>query len=873
MNRGSMFDSHVRAGQNSLVAGQISLAIASLFFFPVAAGAQSPDPMPAYASASRLRADASLHAVAFNTMGTGVETPGTDAIGIACGDRGTILLSGDGGETWQLQQSGVDCPLDDVTWIDRQRVVIVGGAYDRITRLSRGVVLYSNDTGKTWQRAEDEELPRLKKVRLREDKSLEAYGDLSHSLLTRELESHDGGRTWHGTNRVEPTSAKFRRPTSPELHQWVHATGIPVAIRDACRVHENTLCAVGDHGVVLLSRDRGKSWQEVRGEDRRTAVLMVSRDASSVAWSLLGSETLEARNRVALMVQDASDEDAPVMDYVHQAAVMLGGSGADAIMNHDPIEQQPDGWIREAMRWMAIHRPAVLVLDRTLSRDVHEAFFQAAATSGVARVVDYSFGHGGSAMRHRYALLPRSGILASDLAADALHYVAPRQPQSPSISLNHIYDVTPTARRGDSLCGGLALGEGRRLVAQRPQVSRRQTQIVQGRLNQSVRIAELVATSRSKNEFSQLLEKTLDQTAKQDQFRLAWSIFLETSRLDGGAAGFRELALEQIASRFASHSAGRWARLRLDSFSHGSELDRLRSYESNSSAPDEAPANKTVPVSPFQVASSGVRQASAVSPLVVPIPETHQLQRKTKPQVEVDLAWEFHPLVLISREAARRRGDEGRLQLTDGESADLRRLTDAQQNAWSGLLADAGPQTVAARRTDSPPKLDGVLNDPCWHSALRSAGRVAQPRIAYDDDYVYVAIECAADKLGPDTFDPTRSSVTRDHDLSSVDRVQLRFDTDRDLMTSMQLLISSAGRTHDSVGSRAAWQPTWYVDLGRAGDLVTIELAILRRDLIELPIPSGESWFFSVKTIRGGDPTTEPIIPDPDDWMRVVFRP
>ena len=157
--------------------------------------AQTPQPMPTYADAHRLREDAALRAVAFADANNG----------IACGERGTILRTRDGGQTWQSSESGVDCRLDDIVWVHGQRAVIVGGAYDRITGISRGVVLYSEDAGQHWQRADDRELPRLRSIRVDDTQSLVAWGDWSHTLLTRRLVSHDGGRSWHdgsGPNRI-----------------------------------------------------------------------------------------------------------------------------------------------------------------------------------------------------------------------------------------------------------------------------------------------------------------------------------------------------------------------------------------------------------------------------------------------------------------------------------------------------------------------------------------------------------------------------------------------------------------------------------------------------------------------------------------------
>ena len=116
--------------------------------------------------------------------------------------------------------------------------------------------------------------------------------------------------------------------------QWFQATQIPVAIRGACRINRTDYCTVGDHGVILITRDQGKTWVTTRGKERRTSVLFVANSAKTAAWSMLGSEALESRNRVSLLVGETLNKaTAGSPDHVlaNQIAIMLGGSGADAI--------------------------------------------------------------------------------------------------------------------------------------------------------------------------------------------------------------------------------------------------------------------------------------------------------------------------------------------------------------------------------------------------------------------------------------------------------------------------------------------------------------------------------------------------------------
>ena len=91
-------------------------------------------------------------------------------------------------------------------------------------------------------------------------------------------------------------------------------------------------------------------------------------------------------------------------------------------------------------------------------------------------------------------------------------------------------------------------------------------------------------------------------------------------------------------------------------------------------------------------------------------------------------------------------------------------------------------------------------------------------------------------------------------------------------MTARQLQISGSGRTHDAVDGNETWQPTWYLDIHRKNKLVTIEIAMERRDITELPVTRGASWFISPQIRTSGEAYPIPVIPDPQHWLRVVFE-
>ncbi len=831
--------------------------------------AQTPEPLPPYSDARSLRADASLHAVEF----------WNESVGVAVGDRGTILRTGDGGESWKLQESGVTCRLQDVHWISGRTVVVIGGAYDRVTRLSRGVVLKSDDGGTTWQRVGDEDLPFLKRFTARPGaREIAARGDYSFIALTGDFVGSHQGQVWQGNN--DPNRPRLLPPKqSPSsLRAWSDAVEAPVMIRGACRVAAASgnrspegqadsplVWAVGDHGVIVRSTDGGHHWQFRRGENRRSAILIVAASPDSVAFPVIGNEALEIRHRVSVVVDAQIEQDS--LDLLRQVTVMLGGAGADA-MGDEEIQQA-------AADWIAIHRPAVLVLDENLSSETETAFSEAAIRANVPRIVSYAFQGRGDTMLHRNAMLPRRGVLLADLWEDALQLIAPDRRPSTSVALRRRYDATGASQYGDTVTAGLPIATGCRLSAPTTAATRRQLQVVQARMARPKQVDRLIATSKTADGFSTSLGAMLDQTSKEDRFRFAWSVLLRainpkerSSPLK--ATTLEEAALQVIAERFPETSAGKWALLRHEALAHSVEWNHLRTSVGKTIKPDSVAAADTVPVSPFQVDTNPLQQVSAVSPVVVPEVKQYELTPKNQ-AAEVDLAWEFHPLVLVTREAARHRGDDGPLQKAGNGSANLRRLLTGGGGAWGQLLRNDGASTVVASRTETRPRLDGIADDPCWAAALPRATDSSSFRIAYDDEFVYVAASWPADRFGTDAAD-SRSGRSRDHDLTGTDRMRLRIDTDLDLMTFMDLQVSDGGRTHDSIDGHSGWNPEWYVQVARTAATVTVEMAILRRDLSELPIHAGQSWFVSAAMLTAGISDPWQPMTDPSDWRRVVFR-
>ena len=140
---------------------------------------------------SALRADARLNDVFF-----------LDAQrGWTVGDRGTICHTNDGGRSWHLQGSGVECPLHSVHFVDARNGWAVGGYTHPFTHTGTGIVLVTDDGGRTWKSKEQALLPILKKVRFFDAEHGWAIGCSSAASPTGVFHSETGGRSWNPGSR------------------------------------------------------------------------------------------------------------------------------------------------------------------------------------------------------------------------------------------------------------------------------------------------------------------------------------------------------------------------------------------------------------------------------------------------------------------------------------------------------------------------------------------------------------------------------------------------------------------------------------------------------------------------------------------------
>jgi len=177
----------------------------------------------------------------------------------------------------------------------------------------------------------------------------------------------------------------------------------------------------------------------------------------------------------------------------------------------------------------------------------------------------------------------------------------------------------------------------------------------------------------------------------------------------------------------------------------------------------------------------------------------------------------------------------------------------------------AAVREMKAVRTDVPPKIDGVLDDPCWRKAVPTSdfvqmdpdeGKLATEqtivRVLYDDDNLYFGIECLDSR--PDKI--VARLVPRDSNFWPGDLISIVLDTFHDHQTCFGFQVNPFGIQRDFrstedgrrtwSGIDLAWDGLWW-SKGRITDRGwTVEIAIPFKTL-RFPRKSEQIWGVNIQ--------------------------
>jgi len=198
-----------------------------------------------------------------------------------------------------------------------------------------------------------------------------------------------------------------------------------------------------------------------------------------------------------------------------------------------------------------------------------------------------------------------------------------------------------------------------------------------------------------------------------------------------------------------------------------------------------------------------------------------------------------------------------------------------------------GKPIATCRAVQQAPRLDGQFDEKIWTRAepLRLAGGAASSansqskvQLCRDADFLYVAITCP--QLAGENYPASEGPRTRDGDLTPFDRVQLSIDVDRDYGTAFEFTVDCRGWTHDACWGDASWQPKWFVahHTGQTAEgqpTWQVELAIPWAEL-STPEPAVlDTWAISAVRLtprNGSTSWTGSADDSPDRFGMLLFR-
>lgn len=209
-------------------------------------------------------ADASLHGVFFLDPD----------LGWACGDRGTILVTVDGGGNWDVVSTGYEGTLRCIHFFTPEKGIALGGRSTSLPNQSEALVLETIDGGRNWKRV-DCDLPAFHAAGFMDGENAWAVGDCSARYPSGLYRSSDGGVTWTAAPGVTP--GPWLCGAFISAHENILAGYESIAARTTAKGFAPIDLAILnpsafrtattlEHGQVIFGGDRGMLYRVRRGK-------------------------------------------------------------------------------------------------------------------------------------------------------------------------------------------------------------------------------------------------------------------------------------------------------------------------------------------------------------------------------------------------------------------------------------------------------------------------------------------------------------------------------------------------------------------------------------------------------------------------------
>jgi photosystem II stability/assembly factor-like uncharacterized protein len=161
----------------------------------------------------------------------------------AVGKNGIILHTKDGGRNWEKQASGVVEPLSAVSFANNQVGFVVGGG---------GIILATRDGGLSWRMQSSGIKDYLLGVHALDENRAYVVGPFGTFLATA-----DGGTTWKKSGfSWEKLIPRILEEVGSKIEPNLNAVHF---------VTQEIGWVVGEFGLILHTRDGGRTWTSQRG--------------------------------------------------------------------------------------------------------------------------------------------------------------------------------------------------------------------------------------------------------------------------------------------------------------------------------------------------------------------------------------------------------------------------------------------------------------------------------------------------------------------------------------------------------------------------------------------------------------------------------
>ncbi len=647
--------------------------------------------------------------------------------------------------------------------------------------------------------------------------------------------------------------------------------------------------ACGPFGRILQTQDGGLTWKRQHGTSQAGLLAF----QHQLAWPALVASVWEHRLPTVALLDEQTDGATP-----NAASIQLDYANRIGIHTRSPQAKQTlPHWLVQIAAW----QPAILLCDSpqqanqlaTLQATVSESLNihdHEKQSSELLRELGLNYTLAREAVQKvvwcdakddsNYNI--ESSFLLKDFGLavwDILSGLSPLHSNSATASsMQTLWSRSHNRSARDQLTGAMALEPSRFLTSPRGQLGN--YQLIMGRVHRQSSFAQLAHQTTSIKQWSNDLAFLTRSLPKHEVAPQLWTLYRQLG--DQYAFERKMAVLTTLIDGQPRSDAAAWAMLRWLRSQGSQELAILKRTASKldddkvvtavGGVPDNDAGISKLGESPWNASPFGKTTNSDTNSIPIEnagagVISASTITSTTGQQPNLNLWFsklgqfaQFEPRLLQRADVQLLSFARSRF-LHSGASADLSRLEQLlarkEQSLWRELalqetrihkgLWEQLDQICKIRPTSERPFLDGELTDVLWQNAALTKLDGTKPsdspattiRWAYDTDYLYLAVSTPSSAVQQQA--PLATTRKHDADLSSMQRVEIKLDTDRDYQSVIHLAIGENGETFDRCSGFRSYNPKWHVAVSRAEDSWTAEIAIPRDSLTEFDW-TGSAW-------------------------------